>query len=173
MAQSEVGSYWMQFHVHSVLKNLITTLRHRSLLMKDKKFLALSSIFFLLFIIGMLSLTLQKPASQLLKAMNVVPSPLKSFIIVYPQVVPAGDRQIKVSVYLRDVNSNVLPDREIQLIGSPGSINISPAQSQITNDLGMAQFYITSNVPGEVQITAADVASGTTIVNSPSVEFTP
>lgn len=142
--------------------------------MKDKKFLALSSVFFLLFLVAMISLSFDnKSASRLLRATNVLPSPLKSFVIVYPQVSSVGGEKIKVTVYLRDVNSNVLPDRTIQLLGSPNVIQISPDESQITNDLGMAQFDISSSTPGKVQIIASDVATSTTITNSPSVEFTP
>lgn len=147
--------------------------RNITFVMKDKKFLILSSAFFLLFIIGMLSLTLDKPTSQILRASNAVPSPLKSFVIVYPQTTQAREGKIKVTVYLRDASSNVLPNRNILLASSPNNIDITPSQTLNTDNLGMAQFMISSKNPGKVVILATDAASGTTISNTPSVEFTP
>ncbi len=147
--------------------------------MKDKKFLTLSILFFLLFIAAISTVMLEKPTSQILRAKNSVPSPLKSFVIVFPQVGVAqsqnGDNagtKIKVSVYMRDVNGNVLPDRTVKLSSSLEGVNISPADQQITDNIGQAQFYLTSTGTGKAELTATDVVSNTKIVNVPTVEFT-
>lgn len=147
--------------------------------MKDKKFLALSSFFFLLFVAAMSTVVLDKPTSQILRAKNVNPSPLKSFVVVFPQVGVAGiegtetsPTKIKVSVFIRDVNGSVLPGRSVRLSSAVAGINITPSDIQITDNIGQAQFFITSSVAGKVQLTVIDVGSNTNIVNVPTVEFT-
>lgn len=147
--------------------------------MKDKKFLALSSLFFLLFVVGMATVTLNKPLSGLLRAKNVAPSALKSFIIAFPQKGSTGvegspkpPTKIKVSVYIRDVNGSVLPGRSVKLVASLPSVVIAPSDTQTTNNLGMAQFFITAKAPGKTTLTATEIASNTTIANAPTIEFT-
>jgi len=146
--------------------------------MKDRKFIALVSFFFLLFFAGIVTVALQKPTSQVLRAKNTNPSALKSFIIVFPQVGVAGEEtadrkptQIKVSVFIRDESGAVLPGRTVRLTTDP-DIKIKPADNLSTDNLGMAQFFISAVSPGTVKLTATDVASNTTISNSPTVEFT-
>lgn len=146
--------------------------------MKDKKFIALSSIFFLLFTVGIGVLSLNKPISKLLKAQNVTPSPLKSFVIVFPQKAKIGrentsdpSSKIKVSVYIRDINGSVLANRSVKVTTSLPDVTFTPSDTQNTNELGMAHFFITSPVAGETKITAVDVTSNTTIVNTPTIEF--
>lgn len=146
--------------------------------MKDRKFIALASFFFLLFFAGVATVALQKPTSQVLRAKNTNPSALKSFIIVFPQVGTAGDEtddkkatQIKVSVFIRDESGTVLPGRTVRLTTDPNS-NIKPGDTLSTDNLGMAQFFISAVSPGTIKLTATDVASNTTVSNSPTVEFT-
>lgn len=146
--------------------------------MKDKKFAALSLLFFLLFFAGIVTVAIQKPTSQILRAKNVNPSPLKSFIIVFPQIGTAGNEnsdkkptQIKVSVYIRDESGSVLSGRSVQLTTSP-AVTTKPADTVSTDNIGMAQFFISSSQKGTVKLTATDVASNTTVANSPTVEFT-
>lgn len=146
--------------------------------MKDRKFIALASFFFLLFFAGVATVALQKPTSQVLRAKNTNPSALKSFIIVFPQVAVAGDEtgdkkatQIKVSVFIRDESGAGLSGRTVRLTTDPNS-NIKPGDTLSTDNLGMAQFFISAVSPGTVKLTATDVASNTTVSNSPTVEFT-
>lgn len=146
--------------------------------MKDKKFVALSLLFFLLFFAGIVTVAIQKPTNQILRAKNVNPSPLKSFIIVFPQIGTIGNEnsdkkpsQIKVSVYIRDESGSVLPGRSIQLTTSP-AVNTKPADTVSTDNLGMAQFFLSSAEKGTVKLTATDISSNTTIANSPTVDFT-
>ena len=139
--------------------------------MKDKTFLSLSLLFFLVFSVGIAILTLETPISKILRAKDENPSPLKSFAVAFPQVGTVGN-QIKVSVYLRDVNGTVLPNRQIKLSSSLSSTAITPSDTQNTNDIGMAQFFITATATGKAQLTATDVGSKTAIVNIPTVEFT-
>jgi len=141
------------------------------LTMKDKKFITLSSLFFLLFFLFMTVVNFNQPLRQLLKAQSVSPSPLKSFIIAFPQIGPTGSK-IKVSVFIRDVNGDALSNRSVKLSSSLISANITPSETQTTNNLGLAEFYLSSDTPGEVKIQAVDVASNTNIVNVPTVEFT-
>lgn len=145
--------------------------------MKDKKFVALASFFFLLFFGGIAVVALQKPTIQVLRAKNGNPSALKSFIIVFPQIAKTGDEnntdkstQVKVSVFIRDESGSVLPARSVKLTTSP-TVTIKPADSVTTDDLGNAQFFISSSTSGVVKISALDVASNTAISNTPTVEF--
>jgi hypothetical protein len=147
--------------------------------MKDKTFLTLSGVFFLLFFIGIAAVTFNEPISRILRASNVTPSSTKSFGIVFPQVGVAGDEatgqnptQVKVSIYLRDNNGDVLPNRSVKLSSVNGEIDITPSDSQPTNTFGRAEFFIQSKAPQTVKLTAIDVANNTPITNLPSVEFT-
>lgn len=147
--------------------------------MKDKKFLALSSFFFLLFFAAISTVILERPMTQILRAKNASPSPLKSFVVAFPQVGVAGAEnglipptKIKVSVFVRDVNGSVLPGRSVKLSAGASNLNISPSDTQMTDNIGQAQFFITSAAAGKVQLTVTDVGSNTNIVNVPTVEFT-
>ncbi len=146
--------------------------------MKDRRFVILSSLFFLVFIGVIAMVALQKPTSQILRAKNISPSPLKSFIIVFPQIGTAGNEnsvkkptQIKVSVYIRDESGSGLPERSVQLTASP-TVTTKPSNTVLTDNLGMAQFFISSLEKGIVKLTATDVESRITVANSPTVEFT-
>lgn len=146
--------------------------------MKDKKFLALASFFFLLFFAGIGIVALQSPTSQVLRAKSSNPSSLKSFVIVFPQVGVIGDEtgnkkptQVKISVFIRDEGGSVLPGRSIQLSTTPET-SIKPAATVSTDNLGMAQFFISASSPGTVKLAATDLASNTSVANAPTVEFT-
>lgn len=141
--------------------------------MKDKKFLALSSIFFLLFFVAMTVLTLNKPASTILRASTATVAPAKSFATAFPYTGVAGTTKVKFNVYLRDVNGAVFKNRSVKVTASSQDVTISPKDTLNTNDeAGMAQFFITSSSPGLIQLTVVDVQSNTSILNVPSVEFT-
>jgi len=146
---------------------------------KDKKFLALSSVFFLLFLVAMAIATLNQPISRFLRAKNVVPSPLRSFVVVLPQVGTAGTEgngsnptKIKVSVYMRDVNGTSIPNRSVKISSTLDGVSFSPSDTQITNELGIAQFILTSINAGKAQLSVVDTETNTSIVNIPTVEFT-
>ncbi len=139
--------------------------------MKDKKFLALSSLFFLLFLAAMGIATLNQPIGNLLRARNIIPSPNKSFVMVFPQIAKAGDGKIKISVYIRDVNGESLPNRKVKVSSGTSGVSFAPSDIQTTNKIGMAQFFMTSASIGRVEIAAVDTASNTSVINIPSVEF--
>ncbi len=127
----------------------------------------------------MSTMVLDKPTSQILRAKNVNPSPLKSFVVIFPQVGVAGvegteplPTKIKVSVFIRDVNGSVLSGRSVRLSSAVTGINITPSDTQTTDNIGQAQFFITSAAAGKVQLSVVDVGSNTSIVNIPTVEFT-
>ena len=147
--------------------------------MKDKKFLALSSLFFLLFFAMIGIAGLDQPKSGFLRAKNSTMSPLKSFAVVFPQMGIAGNQnsetpstKVKVSVYIRDVTVESMPNISVKLSADTKGVNISPIDTQNTDELGMAQFFLTSPSPGKIKLTATDIASGTPIANIPTVEFT-
>ncbi len=105
-------------------------------------------------------------------------SPLKSFIIVFPQIGTVGNvgtdkkpTQIKVSVFIRDEGGSVLSGRSVQLTTSPAVV-VKPADTVSTDNLGMAQFFISASEKGIVKLTATDISSNTTVANSPTVDFT-
>lgn len=147
--------------------------------MKDRKFLALSSFFFLLFFLAIAGVALDRPLSLFLRAKNVTVSPLKSFVIVFPQIGAAGlegsdkpPTKIKVTVYLRDINGNVVSGHNIKLASSLEGTSIIPADTQPTNELGMVQFFLSSPNPGKSQLAATDLIGNISVMNIPSVEFT-
>lgn len=138
--------------------------------MKDKKFITLASIFFMLFLVGITLLAVEYPMSQMLRATNVAPSPLKSFATVFPQIGQVGS-EIKVSVYMREVNGRVLPNHQVHLTVSESHITIAPSDTQTTNDIGQADFFLTSSAPGVFKLTVTEASSNVEIVNIPTVEF--
>lgn len=139
--------------------------------MKDKKFFALTSLFFLLFLAAMGIATLNQPIGRLLRARNITPSSNKSFVMVFPQTTRVQDGKIKVSVYIRDVNGASLPNRKVKVSSGTSTISFTPSDIQTTNEIGMAQFFMTSASIGRVEIAAVDIESNTSIINIPSVEF--
>ena len=145
--------------------------------MKDKTFLSLSILFFLLFFMGIGVLTLDKPVSRMfLRASNVNPSSLKSFAIVFPQVTSVSStnrpkNEMKVTATIRDVNGTILADRKIQLNTSLSGTLVSPSELQTTDQNGQAVFYLSSSLPGKGNLTITDLDSNTQITNIPSVEF--
>ena len=141
--------------------------------MKDKKFLALSSIFFLLFFVGMTVVTINGPASTILRASTATVSPVRSFAMPYPNTGVAGSTKIKFSVYLLDVNGVIFKNRSVKVVAPNSDITISPSDTQNTNDTaGMAQFFISSKSPGIFKMTVLDASTNTPIQNVPSIEFT-
>lgn len=120
-----------------------------------------------------------KPTSQIIRAKNSAPSPLKSFVIIFPQIGVAGSdtsvnkpTKIKVSVFVRDVNGNSLSGKTIRLTANPSNVNITPSDTVTSDNIGQAQFFVASESPGKVQLTASDTVSNTKIENVPTIEFT-
>lgn len=141
--------------------------------MKDKPFFVLSGLFFLLFLGGMMMFAMtQSGPSTILKATNAAVSPLKSFVIVFPQVASIGTK-IKVTVTLRDVNGVAIPDRPVQLTSTSIPITVSPTDTLSTDENGQAQFFVTTDRTGTVQLQATELGSNLSIVNIPTIEFTP
>ncbi|OGG20683.1 hypothetical protein A3D03_00035 [Candidatus Gottesmanbacteria bacterium RIFCSPHIGHO2_02_FULL_40_13] len=148
--------------------------------MKDKAFISLVGVFFFLFVAAIGIIVINNPTSNILRAKNSAPSPQKSFVIVYPQVSGiASDAnssktpiKIKVSVYLRDVNGNIVPNRPVKISTNPSSTIISPSDTASTNEIGMAEFSVSSMVPGEFALNATDIESNMSISNIPTLEFT-
>ena len=145
--------------------------------MKDRTFMALSSLFFLLFFVLVGSVALNQPINSILKAKNIVPSPLKSFGVVFPQVakisnITTGETgmKVKISVYIRGVDGSILPRRTVQL-SSERPLSIEPADTVETNEIGQAEFLVSSSQVGRVKVTAIEMATNTEIINIPTIEF--
>jgi hypothetical protein len=139
--------------------------------MKNKTFYTLISMFFLIFFIGIVMIGLSgTQSSGIIRAKQSDPHPLKSFAVAFPQISSIG-KNVKISIYLRDVNGAVLGNRMVKL-ETDQPTSISPADTQTTNNIGMAQFYVTSDKIGQVKLTAIDQASNVSIVNIPTIEFT-
>lgn len=146
--------------------------------MKDKTFLTLSGLFFILFFGSIAALTLDRPKSITLRASSSTMSPLKSFVAIYPQIAVVGDEQgpkkptkVKVTVYVRDVNGQFLANRQVKITTSSPHVTISPSSTQNTNENGDAQFFLTSKQIGDVKISVTDVSSNSDFVSVPSVSF--
>jgi hypothetical protein len=149
--------------------------------MKDKKFIALSTFFFLLFIGGILAITLENPTNSILRARDdTPPSAEKSFVVVFPQIGRSAsgntdetNSKIKVIVTIRDASGAVLPNRQVKLAATLGTVQISPSDLLTTNTIGQAEFSISSPNPGTTNLSVTDVSSNISLSNIPSVEFTP
>lgn len=140
--------------------------------MKDKPFFVLSGLFFLLFLGGMTLFAMEQTGpSTILKATNAAVSPLKSFVIVFPQVASIGTK-VKVTVTLRDVNGVAIPNRPVQLTSPSTPIVVTPLDTQSTDENGQAQFFIVATTPGTVQLQATELGSNLSIINIPTAQFT-
>lgn len=148
--------------------------------MNDKKFIVLSSIFFLFFIFGVGSLLFQDPLSTVLKATTATVSETKSLITALPQVCseglnPAGkcpDRKIKVDVYIRSDSGDLLAGKTVKLATDLSGVTVSPSDTQITDKNGKAEFILSSSTKGTAHLTAQEQASGKILTQKLSVEFT-
>ena len=138
---------------------------NRNCTMKDKKFLFLSALFFLIFLIGIGIIALRGPTSSFLKAKNTLPSGAKSFAIIFPQV----GKNIKVTVTMRDEDGNVISGREVKVVSSIIQASISPSDTQTTNQQGQATYTLTSDTPGKATLEITDVGANLTLSNVPSV----
>ena len=146
--------------------------------MNDKKFIALSSIFFLMFIFGMGTLFVQNPLSNYLRATTSTVSSEKSFLTAIPQIgSPQGTtsstkpEKIKVNVYIRTDSGDLLAKKTVKLSTDLSSVTISPSDTQETDKDGKVEYMLSSKSPGTAQLTAQELGSGTTIKNSLSIEF--
>ncbi|OGG00726.1 hypothetical protein A2153_00350 [Candidatus Gottesmanbacteria bacterium RBG_16_38_7b] len=146
--------------------------------MKDKTFVALSLLFFLLFFIAIGALTINIPVTNILRAKNVAPSPLKSFGVAFPQIASVGDEtkgqspaKIKISIYIRGVDGSILANRSVQLSSEPAQILIEPPSTVTTNSIGQAQFTVSSKIQGKYKLIARETTSNIEVVNIPTVEF--
>lgn len=137
--------------------------------MKDKKFLLLSGLFFLVFLIGITLVALRGSTSTFLKAKSSVPSSDKSFAIVFPQM----GKNIKVIVTIRDADGNILSGRQTKVATSLAGVTIDPSDTQMTDEKGQATYTLTSTITGKATLSVMDVDANLTLANVPSIEFTP
>jgi hypothetical protein len=148
--------------------------------MKDKTFTILLGLFFLLFFGGVIAVALGNPITGLFtQATDATPSSSKSFVVVFPQVGMASNAEtgtlgtkIKVTVYLRDENGKLLSSRAVNISSDSNSVQFTPNDTQQTNNIGQAQFFMTSSFPGQVTLSIKDVKSNIPVANIPTVEFT-
>lgn len=147
--------------------------------MKDKAFLTLIGVFFVVLIAGFAIITIDQPTSSITNASTAKPHPLKSFVVAYPQVGVAGDEnstkkptKLKVTVTLLDASNNIIPNRQVRLTADLGSVIITPSDTIATNATGQAQFFLTSTSPGKATLTATDILNNVAISQIPTVEFT-
>src|SRR3989344_1808668 len=138
--------------------------------MKDKAFITLAVMFFLIFFMGVGIVAFNEPLSNMIRAKDEKPSADKSFGVVFPQVAKTGDK-VKVSIYIRDVSGNVLANRSIKLAAVQGTVQVAPSDTLATNDIGQAEFSITTSNPGTVKLAASDLSSNTQVNNIPTIEF--
>jgi hypothetical protein len=148
--------------------------------MKDKAFLTLTGLFFVVLFAGIAVISLEKPTSNILRASNKNPSPQRSLIVVFPQVGTIGDdtsekkpSKIKVVVTIRDIDGSILSNRTIKLSSSMPNVKITPADTQTTDiETNQATFYLSSAEAGTAKLKITDVASNLDLINVPTVEFT-
>ncbi len=125
-----------------------------------------------MFIFGMGTLMLQNPISNLIQATTSTPSENKSFLTAIPQV-GTIHQTIKVTVYIRNDDGDLLPQKSVKLSTDLPGVTVSPQDTQVTDENGKAEFTLTSSSPGTAQLTAIETSSGITVKNTVSVEFSP
>jgi len=149
LCQQHFSTYHFSFAFSGLTKYDKNATIRKYNIMKDKAFLNLSILFFIIFFAGIAIITLDKPTSQLLRAANVEPSPLKSFAVVFPQTGKVADIQnpdsgtkIKAVITIRDVQGNALPNRTVKLSSNLAGTLINPSDTQTTSDIGQATYFI-------------------------------
>jgi len=136
----------------------------------DSKFIIVSLIFFVLFIFVLGSVVLESPIRSFVKAREAVTSPAKSFMVIWPLTLPADGKSIsKVSVFLRNDKEEALAGKTARLTSTVGTVK--PAQVQ-TDNIGKADFQITSDTPGNAVLSVSDTETNTPLSQQISIEFT-
>lgn len=147
-------------------------------IMKDKTFISLSVLFFILFFLGIALVGFEKPLLNTIFALNENPDTGKCFGVIFPFSGTAGDEnsptrptKIRVTVVIRDKNNKFLSNRPIRLVPDLSSVTVSPTDTQNTAN-GQAVFEISSSRAGTVHLKAIDLNSKAVIEKIPSAEFT-
>ena len=122
----------------------------------DKKFVALMVVFFVVFGAFITGTLFNEQISNISRASTETdPSSSNSLIFYWPiQNVKVGDK-VDINVFIRNVNKFPLEKKPVRLVTNLGLINGISQESTIESDkTGKANFTLTSDTPGEAQVTA-------------------
>lgn len=129
----------------------------------DKKLAGLIGLFFLAFFVFISLVVFSKPLSRFTRASSAVdPSAAKSIIVAWPLTLQANSSQeSKIDVFVRSDSNAPVPNREVQVSATAGSITPSRATTDRTGkatfqfapagDRGLAE--ITAIVDNTLQLT--------------------
>jgi hypothetical protein len=119
----------------------------------DKKFIFLSSVFFLLFGLFISMIVLNQPLRRLTRAKEeFIPSSKTSMILAWPLSSPAdGKTNVNVNVFVRNMNNLPLSNKKVNLITTLGQIK---ELQSVTDKNGKSTFILTSDTPGIAQLKA-------------------
>ena len=119
----------------------------------DKRFIFLSTLFFLLFSVLISMMVLNQPLKRLTRAKEeLVPSAKTSLILGWPLTALAdGKTNVNINVFVRNINGLPLNNKKVNLTTSLGEIKeIQP----ITDKNGKSTFTLNSNSAGIAEIKA-------------------
>lgn len=117
----------------------------------DKKFIILTSLFFLSFTLFTSMIVFNKPLTTLIRAKeDFVPSSTNSIMFAWPLSSPAdGKTKVNITVFVRNSKNLTLSNKKVTLSSNLGEITeIQP----ISDKSGKSIFSLTSNQPGIAEI---------------------
>jgi len=117
----------------------------------DKKFLALSFIFFIVSFLFMIMLIFNQPISRFIRAKEeFIPSKEKSMIFAWP-LNSSINKPVTINVFLRNDDGFPISNKNVSLSTTLGKITPEKA---LTDKTGKATFSLTSSQPGIAEISA-------------------
>jgi len=135
----------------------------------DKKLMGLVSLFILTFFVFIFMVVFSKPLSRFTRASEASkPSSAKSLIFAWPLSSNISSSEIvKVDVFVRSVNGNPIPYRQIVVNTTLGNVN---PKVELSDNTGKASFSLTSQTAGTAQVSAT-VDNSVPISQKVSVKF--
>jgi len=131
--------------------------------------MGLVSLFILTFFVFIFMVVFSKPLSRFTRASEASkPSSAKSLIFAWPLSSNISSSEIvKVDVFVRSVNGNPIPYRQIVVNTTLGNVN---PKVELSDNTGKASFSLTSQTAGTAQVSAT-VDNSVPISQKVSVKF--
>ncbi len=137
----------------------------------DKKFTALTAVFFLSFLLFATLVVFKAPITTFTRASEeTTPSAETSRMIVYPLSLPAdGTSESVITVFVANSKEKPLPNKIVSATTSLGQLSAQSVTSEGAN--AKAEFKLSSSTPGTAQITVT--IDNSVNLKPVTIEFTP
>lgn len=134
----------------------------------DRKFLGMFVVFIITFGLFAVYVIFNEPIAKFTQAKDeLVPSPEKSLIFIWPLDIPAnGTDTSEVTVFVRNIKGRGMSNKQVELLATQGDVQIA---RKTTDTQGKVVFQVSSANTGVAQIEA--VVDNVTIKKDVSIQF--